>query len=414
MPRTMAARGCKFGARPTCHSWSPSSPVTTKCGAPCHAYHALPTLRTLGVGHHSRQAPSRSSGEGIAHPSTPRHGVRCSSSASGGSSSSGGAANAGASTSDGAHAAGGASAAGSTSGFDPSLSVGFQPPPGEPQLWWVEKFEARRLAEQQRQQQGQQPPPQQQAAREAIAAVELPTGSAAPPAGRSTAPRPSVARVVLQLVQLTAVVGALICWPAATVPGGLYTGRVWLLAAAYWLFFAAGSVTRLLQHGALAARARDAQGSSWGARIAWLAFVVVLPTVHWTAVRRFTSAPLPEAASMYDLVGGGLVCAACALHAWAARHLGAAFDRLVTPAQLVSSGPYALCQHPIYGSYMMLFVGCCLELHSASCAAALLAVCVAYYSVRTRLEARLLSAEFGEAYQEYVRRVPKRYVPWVW
>ncbi len=38
-----------------------------------------------------------------------------------------------------------------------------------------------------------------------------------------------------------------------------------------------------------------------------------------------------------------------------------AYDRLVTPDELVISGPYKFVQHPIYTSYMLLFCGYCLR-----------------------------------------------------
>lgn len=43
------------------------------------------------------------------------------------------------------------------------------------------------------------------------------------------------------------------------------------------------------------------------------------------------------------------------------------FDRLVQPEALVTSGPYAFVQHPIYTSYMALFVGHCLRSARSAC-----------------------------------------------
>lgn len=37
------------------------------------------------------------------------------------------------------------------------------------------------------------------------------------------------------------------------------------------------------------------------------------------------------------------------------------FNRLVAPDRLVTCGCYAHIQHPLYTSYMMLFVGHCLR-----------------------------------------------------
>jgi Flp pilus assembly protein TadB len=57
----------------------------------------------------------------------------------------------------------------------------------------------------------------------------------------------------LQYSQLAVVLAALILWPAATQPGGLYCLRVWVLYLLYFNFFAA-SVARNLKHGPLTDR----------------------------------------------------------------------------------------------------------------------------------------------------------------
>jgi Flp pilus assembly protein TadB len=57
----------------------------------------------------------------------------------------------------------------------------------------------------------------------------------------------------VQYTQLAVVLAALILWPAATQPGGLYCLRVWLLYLVYFNFFAA-SVARNLKHGPLTDR----------------------------------------------------------------------------------------------------------------------------------------------------------------
>jgi protein-S-isoprenylcysteine O-methyltransferase Ste14 len=56
-----------------------------------------------------------------------------------------------------------------------------------------------------------------------------------------------------------------------------------------------------------------------------------------------------------------------------------AYDRIAAPEQLVTSGVYRFVQHPIYTSYMLLFCGFCLCVHSAPSALLMLAVCTMYY-----------------------------------
>lgn len=88
------------------------------------------------------------------------------------------------------------------------------------------------------------------------------------------------------------------------------------------------------------------------------------------------------------------------------------YDRLVTPDQLVTWGPYRFVQHPIYTSYICLFTGYCLMLRSPRAAALLAAVCVLYYSQRTAVESQILEAAFGVQYKQYAKRTA-RFIPFL-
>lgn len=292
-----------------------------------------------------------------------------------------------------------------------------QPPEQEEQLWWVEKFEAKRK-ELQKQQQLQQ---QQQ-----------PNGSSSQSHIPTPTPAPSVPwlRVVLQLVQLLVAVVLLILWPASLYRAGLYSGKVWLLFWTYLLFFGGGSVWRLVRFGPLTSRKTDQQAKSLATRAAWLSFVVCMPVLHWGAVGsymkgRATAAaaaaaadwgaytPGPLAAlALYDVLGLGLLGGAVWLNWQAARHLGKAYDRVVQPEALVTTGPYAWVQHPIYTSYMMLFCGYAMLLHSLGYALLALVVCLGYYRSRVALEAGVLQGAFGETYEQYQQKT-KLFVPFL-
>lgn len=65
--------------------------------------------------------------------------------------------------------------------------------------------------------------------------------------------------------------------------------------------------------------------------------------------------------------------------------LAQAYDRVVAPDELVTTGVYRFVQHPIYTSYMLLFCGFCLSLHSAPSALLVLLVCGADYRCGTCL-----------------------------
>ena len=176
-------------------------------------------------------------------------------------------------------------------------------------------------------------------------------------------------------------------------------------------------MSRILKHGPLAKRASDKQGSTWGAKVSWFLFVGTIPVVHWAPIRSFciTAAQRPElctATTLYDLVGGLLLFGAVALNWVAASTLGSAYDRVVKPQKLVMTGPYALVQHPIYTSYMMLFAGYCMALHSAPNALLVTGVCLLYYSIRCKLEAQVLKEGFGEQYEEFAKG-KKLFIPLV-
>lgn len=307
---------------------------------------------------------------------------------------------------------------------------------------WVEKFEAKRK-ELEQQQHSQQPPVnsssssnQAGAGHRSAAPAPVPVAASPPPAdqpGRQPIPWPKVA---LQLLQLTVAVAALILWPASLYRTGLYNGKVWLLILTYVLFFGGGSVWRLVRFGPLANRKKDKQAKSLGTRAAWALFVAMMPILHWGAIGSYMKAKAAASATaaaaaaqqgvvelgytpgpvssltLYDIIGLGLLAGAVWLNWQAARHLGRAYDRVVQPDALVTSGPYAWVQHPIYSSYMMLFCGYAMVLHSFGYALLALVVCLVYYKSRVALEADVLRDAFGEKYVQYQQRT-KLFVPFV-
>ena len=221
----------------------------------------------------------------------------------------------------------------------------------------------------------------------------------------------------LQLLQLAVVLGLLVLLPAFLHDGGMDLALPWQLYASYYAFFALGSVYRIIKYGRLAPRSSDVQvTASWASRLAFVVFVAVVPALHAAAMYRYAalklyySNALPASTTLYDVVGWAGVLAAVALNVAASRALGAAYNRIVAPEQLVTSGPYRFVQHPIYTSYMLLFFSYCLLLHSAPMGLMLLAVCMLHYGLRTALEHRVLLGAFGEAYAGYAMRT-KRFLP---
>lgn len=72
--------------------------------------------------------------------------------------------------------------------------------------------------------------------------------------------------------------------------------------------------------------------------------------------------------------------------------------------QLITSGPYAIVRHPMYAGLILAAFGALLIYMTWT--TVYFALFAPLMSVRARREEQALSAEFGEQWQEYCRRVP--------
>ena len=99
---------------------------------------------------------------------------------------------------------------------------------------------------------------------------------------------------------------------------------------------------------------------------------------------------------------------------WARRHLGRYWSARVTLKEghrLIESGPYGLVRHPIYSGLLLCMAATVMTigtLQSVCGYAALLGALI----FKLAAEERLLTDNFGEAYQEYQKRV-KALIPGV-
>jgi protein-S-isoprenylcysteine O-methyltransferase Ste14 len=109
-----------------------------------------------------------------------------------------------------------------------------------------------------------------------------------------------------------------------------------------------------------------------------------------------------------------LMLAGMALRWYAIRVLGASFTCEVStrPGQeVIQAGPYRWVRHPSYTGGLLTVIGvlvCCVNWASF----AALAVAVAGYVYRIRIEERVLANTFGRSYQDYMRRT-KRLIPFL-
>ena len=218
------------------------------------------------------------------------------------------------------------------------------------------------------------------------------------------------------IVLLLAVIAVLIVIPAVHF-GVAGTWKVVFLAISYFVFFL-GTVWRVVRYGQLASRQEDRQVQTTSGRVVSLITVVGLLSVHWLTLYTFS---LPSQALNMAVEHGltvtaiALILAAILISQIAIKTLGKFFDRLTIQSdhQLVTNGIYSVIRHPIYTSYILLFLGFCLMLHSVWGLTLLVVVCVVWFGNRIAIEEKMLAEYFGEEYQSYCQQT-KRLFPYIY
>ena len=218
------------------------------------------------------------------------------------------------------------------------------------------------------------------------------------------------------ILALLAIIAVLIVIPAAQF-GIAGNWRVVFLSISYFVFFL-GTVWRVVRYGQLASLQEDRQVQASSGRAASLITVVGLPSVHWLTLYTFScqdqtlNIAVDRGLTVIALV---LICAAILVNQVAIKTLGKFFDRLTIKSdhQLVTDGIYSLIRHPIYTSYILLFLGFCLMLQSLWGSGLLLVICIIWFGSRIGIEEQMLEERFGEEYQSYSQQT-KRLLPYVY
>ena len=137
--------------------------------------------------------------------------------------------------------------------------------------------------------------------------------------------------------------------------------------------------------------------------------------------RRRTLVPLPFALAILTLRAGqtppsaallaagvALTLAGEALRLWGVQHIGVVSrtrsDRL---GPLVASGPFAYVRNPLYIGNIAVWVGFALTARLVWLAPVILVVLAAEYHAIVRWEEQLLAERIGNAYNDYLSRVPR-------
>lgn len=219
--------------------------------------------------------------------------------------------------------------------------------------------------------------------------------------------------LALQMVFWTALIGALILWPAGT----LDYPAAWVFIA---LFFFGGLAIMIWLQRYSPSLLRERLSSPiqrdqkpWDKvflTLLMLGFTAWLPFMGWDAARTgFTAVP-----AILQIVGG-LAIAAYMLGAWwtfRENAFAAPVVKIQQGQRVIDTGPYAIVRHPMYASALGLFIGLPLLLGSwwGLAIGALLILGLAWRAVHEEETLR----EGLPGYTDYASRVHYRFIPHVW
>ena len=207
---------------------------------------------------------------------------------------------------------------------------------------------------------------------------------------------------LLQPVQLAAAVGLLVELPCYA------CGRPalgWRLSLEYFTFFAVVTLPRCYRFGKYSERAAEPAKGAGGGEFGQ--FLLSVWAAHWIGAWRGARGWI-NSRELFALRLAGTAIGACA--AWT---LGRAYDRVVTPESLVTTGPYRFVRHPIYTGYLLLFAGGLASLGSPLAIAVLLLSAWRFYKPRMASEDKILEEQFGDAWRNYAAATPSRLLPFV-
>lgn len=187
--------------------------------------------------------------------------------------------------------------------------------------------------------------------------------------------------------------------------------QTWGACAMYFIFFA-GAAWRGVKHGKLAKNKDDRQLQTVSGRTAAIVRSLGLLAAHVSAIYEFSQ---QEPLAWLSLIGIGLMILGLIVNRMAISALGKFWDKLVIKEDhhLITEGIYAYIRHPIYTSYILLFMGY-VVLFQAPISAMLFAVVLSiWYGSRISLEEAMLIEKFGDAYRQYSAKT-KRLIPFLY
>jgi protein-S-isoprenylcysteine O-methyltransferase Ste14 len=218
---------------------------------------------------------------------------------------------------------------------------------------------------------------------------------------------------LLQILAWTALMAALILWPAGTLayPAGWVLIGMFAVGGLAMIFWLSKHSPSLLRERMASPLQRDQKpwDRVWLSLFvfgfcAWMAFM------GWDAARTgFTAVPA------WLQVLGGLAIVINSIGTWwtfRENTFAAPVVKIQEGQQVIDTGPYAIVRHPMYASALFLLIGLPLLLGSriGLVFSALFILAIAWRAVH---EERALRAEL-KGYGDYTARVRYRFVPFVW
>jgi protein-S-isoprenylcysteine O-methyltransferase Ste14 len=108
----------------------------------------------------------------------------------------------------------------------------------------------------------------------------------------------------------------------------------------------------------------------------------------------------------FAVTGVALTWIGIAIALWARWYLGQYWSARVTLKEgheLIRTGPYAHFRHPIYSGIDLAAIGGALAIDQWRCVAGVCLIVLGYW-IKARKEESMLTAQFGEAFEEHCRR----------
>ncbi len=152
---------------------------------------------------------------------------------------------------------------------------------------------------------------------------------------------------------------------------------------------------------------RKNRGSNAMVLFSWIVALIVAQLFA-----KYDLAILPSWAFYLGIV---LMLAGIAVRQWSIAVLGRFFFGVIGVQEgqkVVESGPYRLVRHPSYSGALLIMVGIGLVFQSWGAALVIIPIFAVCYGYRMYVEERVLMANLGNSYTEYMKRT-KRVIPFL-